>query len=517
MENKSRIKEFSKSNGSKSFRRLITLANVFLILFISILNVRCTIKSSSPDSNDTYTTENKEINKDSQPKKNERSVPAELDRKKRSTTKPEINPEIKKTISDSYGLPVKSPTCAKNINLKSPRNGAGVYFNQDCSVAFVLPPKKGTVSIISFSPLMSVGLCTYLENTKNTLNIMLKKHENIKDQITTLKNNSSENISTNSYVKTQTEISKLEKDLKSLYSVIQVFETSLQNKRTTATGEALMRYSFDWANLVKDYENLNPEIHFVRLPIEFSNISIMNINKTETEYESATTMKPEILAYTPSDLMDRVDLNVEFNFQGLCYLLKDGKLPTQFKTSELNSDFSLIAEYNFNLKNASQYQTRYNLSLIGNQIIDRLKQETSFSRSMLSTIASTEINPNELQLKNSISQTDPESDSNFKINFKSQLLVKIFKDLATTTKFSLSLPTTPPPLPYGIDESVKIEFAKYDSAQIQYSFDTLQLLGIIFENQGAVQNYINQHDTLIEETVTTQESIYTNLMQLEFQ
>ena len=127
---------------------------------------------------------------------------------------------------------------------------------------------------------------------------------------------------------------------------------------------------------------------------------------------------------------------------------------------------------------------------------------------MLSTIASTEINPNWITIKETVlAKQIQKVIQTFKLILNPQLLVKIFKDLATTNKIFTITSDHATTTSIWYDESVKIEFAKYDSAQIQYSLIHYSCWVLYLKIRA--QNYINQHDTLIEETVyNTRINIY---------
>ena len=60
--------------------------------------------------------------------------------------------------------PVFNAQCAKTINLRSPPGGAGVYFDRECKVAYVLPPTSGTVSVAGIARTSGLDHCTILNN-----------------------------------------------------------------------------------------------------------------------------------------------------------------------------------------------------------------------------------------------------------------------------------------------------------------------------------------------------------------
>lgn len=66
----------------------------------------------------------------------------------------------------SGGAPAIDTKCSEQLSLKTPKNGSGVEFNSDCSVAYVLPPIVGTTKAGNFSPNQNMGFCEAAQNAQ---------------------------------------------------------------------------------------------------------------------------------------------------------------------------------------------------------------------------------------------------------------------------------------------------------------------------------------------------------------
>lgn len=72
------------------------------------------------------------------------------------------NAQPKKVVHNIY--PVTSPNC--NLVFSQPDESAGVYLNDDCTAAFVLPPKTGTVRVESANAIGNLEMCPGLSKAR---------------------------------------------------------------------------------------------------------------------------------------------------------------------------------------------------------------------------------------------------------------------------------------------------------------------------------------------------------------
>lgn len=74
----------------------------------------------------------------------------------------------------SGSAPSIDTKCTKQLSLKTPKNGSGVQYSSDCSVAYVLPPAVGTTKVGNFAPSQNMGFCEASENAQKVGNSTMK-------------------------------------------------------------------------------------------------------------------------------------------------------------------------------------------------------------------------------------------------------------------------------------------------------------------------------------------------------
>ncbi len=58
----------------------------------------------------------------------------------------------------AFAVPVQYPECAKHRRINDVPGASGAYFNEDCTTIYVLPPRKGTLTITGYIPSPNIGL-----------------------------------------------------------------------------------------------------------------------------------------------------------------------------------------------------------------------------------------------------------------------------------------------------------------------------------------------------------------------
>lgn len=75
----------------------------------------------------------------------------------------------------SYGVPKLHTSCGQLKNISTPKNGAGVFFDESCMTAYVLPPKRGSVQVTEKSKTTSLGYCPGINAQRETIVSELKR------------------------------------------------------------------------------------------------------------------------------------------------------------------------------------------------------------------------------------------------------------------------------------------------------------------------------------------------------
>jgi hypothetical protein len=78
------------------------------------------------------------------------------------------------TAVSSFAVPKKYTKCSA---ITSPKGATGFYYNEDCSTAYVLPPKTGTIKLAGMTKTTSADICSGLVSEQKTLLMEQKKLE----------------------------------------------------------------------------------------------------------------------------------------------------------------------------------------------------------------------------------------------------------------------------------------------------------------------------------------------------
>src|ERR1043166_3242546 len=76
-------------------------------------------------------------------------------------------------------VPAKSPKCARKIHLRAPRYGAGVFFNETCDTAFVLPPAEASVDVRAVAPSMNASMCPIVNARIEYAKVLQRRIEDV--------------------------------------------------------------------------------------------------------------------------------------------------------------------------------------------------------------------------------------------------------------------------------------------------------------------------------------------------
>lgn len=424
------------------------------------------------------------------------------------------------------GPPVKFPNCAKNIQLRSVPNGAGVYFDITCSVGYVLPPAKGRFEISDLTPNSKLDRCPAYESSQRALVNLHARLEKITKQL-----NSSEGASndggfgdpsldpgsSNSEPELKPVDPGLVAEMRKVMELISITQESLksfdQNNEGLAVGK--INYFLDWNNLVTAYQEANPKIRFVRLPLEAGRLVFSRKLGVNGELvtgavahqvngiENTSAISPDgtLQPGTGSVIMgDAISGRVVLNYSGACPFVRAGKLQDKISKRELENYLSAVFTYRYSLQGLKGYDATFNLSSIAKHIQESHTSGGLFSSHTSTSLIQTNSYADEFVFAAHSDQDGYEYEPSLKAEVKTELINRVLRELASVTGQPVGPPSLIPPSAHGATVAAD-ELQKYPNVYAQIGAGALRVLDSIFGNSEAVATYIRERNGVTRERV----------------
>lgn len=448
--------------------------------------------------------------------------------------------------------PAKYNNCKVKPSIKAVPNGAGVYFNEDCSVAYVLPPAQGKFVIRGLTPNMNLKLCQAYESSMNTLNKQYASLEKLNAYVDNLNNQLIQlekvNVSNDNLIDDDLSIdgagnadpldltfkpmdpATIEKQKKILEAIAiaqqsiamtnQSLAITLQSmaifddKKGVAVGK--IDYALNWTALVDAYRKANPTIYFERLPLEAGRIAFKRkIGATGESVHGAVEHTipgiqnvSKILADgTLADgegaviMGDAISGQVVLNFAGACPFVKNGQMPSELVGATLDAHLTANFQYKFSLMSKRKYRASYNLASIAKRIHEVKSKGGFFSSSTVNSLTESNSSKEEFQFESDSEQEGYEYDPNLKNEVKNELIARVISELAITAGQPIVIAAPTPPAAHGA-VVLAGELQKYPNLYAQLGAAGLRVMDSIFGSSSAVSQYIKTRDGVASQDVT---------------
>lgn len=319
------------------------------------------------------------------------------------------------------GPPTMFNDCAQKLNIKSPPNGAGVYFDSTCTTAYVLPPKDGTIAIARPTRTSNTHLCeginvsydvikSQARDTKLVLRQLEQKEaavdfESLKDPWLSPVPTSKPQENLNPQIE---EIEKLRKRI--MASTLEMLEFNDTVSKTEGP-RVKLTVSSDLSKLVDQYAKLNKDVIAFR-PMPLSRSVLSFISKSESNVGNApaaiawdmagvkvpasyfTGLKPadgaEAVESTSESLLfsSAASGQLVLSLIGACpfYDPKIGDIPAEVDGKSFSSYFAVTADYVYNVQVSRAYKASYNLAEMMKRIQKQSTKGGFFSSSTIHSL-----------------------------------------------------------------------------------------------------------------------------------
>lgn len=419
------------------------------------------------------------------------------------------------------GPPVKYPNCAKSLQVKAVPNGSGVFFDETCSVAYVLPPMQGKLEINGLTPNTNLRLCASYEQSMTILESNWAHLKAVSDQI----NQSLKPKTNDSSIGDDTSIDgsgpvsspapqvvvvdpRLDQEYQStLARIVQTQQAMAlfeNDKKGVAVGK--INYFTNWNELVEKYKDLNPKIHFERLPLEAGRIVFARkvgatgenvtgaVAHTVQGIENTSGILPDGTLQSTSGaviMSDAVSGQVVLNLAGACPFVKNGKMPADISSSQVDAYLAANFQYRYSLQSLKTYTASYNLASIAKHIQENRSSGGFFSTKTENSITNSNSSSDEFNMQIDSNQEGYEFDANLKTEVKTEVIARVLREMADVTGQPVVVPPLTPPSANGAT-ALAGGLRLCPNLYCQIGAAGLKVLDSIFGNSSAVASYIRE-------------------------
>jgi len=190
-------------------------------------------------------------------------------------------------ITEAQAIPKKYNSCEADIDFKEIESGSGVVFNENCTQAYVLPP-KGQMRIDGVRPTGNLRPnCSDYSSVQRSISNQFRQVESLTtannyvfDRIDMLNEYLGQGLTPvgMSMVDLLKELSELNKLVSENMTFIDDMRTKNINSRRDFAqmegGTARFQLDSKYNEVIQAYKDANPEIHFLRMPLKQSYVSI---------------------------------------------------------------------------------------------------------------------------------------------------------------------------------------------------------------------------------------------------
>lgn len=316
------------------------------------------------------------------------------------------------TEAHAFSAPMKFAECASRVQVTPVANGAGVFFDESCQVAYVLPPASGEMRLTAMAASQNVAACREVTALQDSTALIANRVRDI------LKNGTASparrsgpfgggpsgggpfgEVETPSK---STAGSLSQSEVRELLGLLKDIREAGGVYAGVQGATATMIYSLSIEDLVRRYQAANPHITFRALPLVEASLSFHPANK-ENLGEA-----PSVLSFAvpglgqlplaneqqaPGDLQGRFDARSEaasgnsrifgqsmtgqvvLSLPGTCPFVNPstGKLKNQLEPSEIAAHMVANVQYVYQLQSTRKYQARYNVG----SLVRQLKESVS--------------------------------------------------------------------------------------------------------------------------------------------
>lgn len=195
----------------------------------------------------------------------------------------------------ALALPVDYAPCSSATKIKSPKETSEVFFNEDCTELFVLPPRSGRVTLTNYAPVSDLpARCeafTAIQNQISAFPPLKFKEGATADEW----------------------IEQIEKQ-KAIYIQLEKLQDRLLEMTLPIVSQTEFRIESRHQEMIAAYKILNPDLKVIAMPLEQQFISF---NEVDPESADPRQMAPILSLQLNAQLVPSQPSNIRYFTEGV--------------------------------------------------------------------------------------------------------------------------------------------------------------------------------------------------------
>lgn len=440
----------------------------------------------------------------------------------------------------AQAVPIKFSECAKKIQLKTPKNATGVFFNDTCDTAYVLPPEAGSLKIHSLNLNDEANFCKDFNDVSDSVSSLISS---LKLSTTMIEryNLQAQEILTNleagllpagmTLEEVEAKIEDLDQKAKEKQKLYLELVKELIGLKTfyanapVAKGKFFLESNFD--DLVSEYQKQNPNIFFTKIPLEQSYIminekaaqpgadpynmpmdTVISIETTTAGFlpllkqirdPESTQVEPPKL---PGGLFSAsLDGNIVLSALGACPLIGKSGLPSTIDLSAVESHISASVVYQYHVQMLKKHSITFNLAQLAKRIESSSEKGGFFSRKSVHSLIETSKSDKWITFEMYSDDPTYNYTEEYRNEIKQQFLNSVLQEVAYV---SFDEPGAYPSvvLPTGATGAgvVAEGLGKCPHLYCQVGMYAMKFLDTTFGKKSAISEFIRTRDVWSKET-----------------
>lgn len=444
--------------------------------------------------------------------------------------------------SFSWAVPVKFSKCQDKTNFQEVKWGSGVLFDESCEVAYVLPPRFGSLEVVDLRETGNLELVCgqyndieeAMKSITSSLKMYTKRIERLADRINEYETYLEEDLIPDGMTIDDVEdkIDELLNDSESYQEKYTKSWTGLKKikefyaRTEGATGKFLMESKY--SDLVAEYQKKNPDIQFVRMPLEQS---YLMINEKAPKNEDPTNLPMEAVISisspgapnlpllknirnpppvdepvpptAPGDIFsDALSGNIVLSAIGVCPLLRNGAVPSAIDMSDLETYISANVVYQYHAQVQRKHTITYNLAQMAKRIQTSTKKGGFFSRKNVNSLVEDTDSKKWIEFKTYEDDPTFTYTEEYKNEIKMQFINSVLQEVAYVSFDNPgNYPSVVEPTGQSGAGATADALGKCPHLYCQVGMYALKILDTTFGKTTAISEFIRTRDVWSSETV----------------
>lgn len=378
-------------------------------------------------------------------------------------------------INTAIAGPIYSSSCEEAKKIRIPVDSSGFFMSSDCQTAYVLPPEKGTTSVVGYTA-SDLGRCSEIGQFNQSLQV-------VNNGITeALKSNPNE--------------------LKELYDQRKNLIDQYSDLSSTLGASVELNFASNIDNSIARYRRINPnlKVNFVSVALKNVKLAWNQTRAIDPDMNAVINRSislPDISAIGNGSFNAAMDLSL----LGACPLISPftNKFPTNLKVKTVSGVVVPNLVYEYEIGANFKYHAEYNLGILASQIRQVTEKGGIFStRSTSALIERAETQKwFKLDMECDDSRVCDQIKTETAYSIKQRLIAEVFDNVSVGTMGRVEAPA---PGQSGAGKAAD-ELKKCPNQYCQAAAVILSVADSAFGSKNKMDSYIMENKKVVKEDV----------------